>query len=120
MYGDAATKENDWGFGWHPLRRPLAHADDDRHERGSRARHVRHGAEPRRRRPECRYQRIALGKLDWLVVKDNFETETAAFWYEGAEVMDGSIRTEDIQTEIFFFPVAKSRRWMAPSPTPSA
>ena len=68
----------------------------------------------------ARYQRIALGKLDWLVVKDNFETETAAFWYKAPEVMDGSIRTEDIQTEVFFFPPPRSRRWTAPSPTRSA
>ena len=59
MYGDAATAENDFGFAWHPahLRRPLAHADDDRHERGSREGHVRHGAEPGRRRPERPLQR---------------------------------------------------------------
>ena len=55
----------------------------------------------------ARYQRMALGKLDWLVVKDNFETETAAFWYKAPEVVDGSIRTEDIQTEVFFFPSAQ-------------
>ncbi len=55
----------------------------------------------------ARYQRLALGKLDWLVVKDNFETETAAFWYKAPEVVDGSIRTEDIQTEVFFFPSAQ-------------
>jgi formate dehydrogenase major subunit len=41
------------------------------------------------------------------VVKDNFETETAAFWYKAPEVVDGSIRTEDIQTEVFFFPSAQ-------------
>ena len=36
------------------------------------------------------------------MVKDNFETETAAFWYKAPEVVDGSVRTEDIQTEVFF------------------
>ncbi len=55
----------------------------------------------------ARFQRAALAKLDWLVVKDNFETETAAFWYKAPEVADGSIRTEDIQTEVFFFPSAQ-------------
>ena len=55
----------------------------------------------------ARYQRTALAKLDWLVVKDIFETETAAFWYKAPEVVDGSIRTEDIQTEVFFFPSAQ-------------
>ena len=50
------------------------------------------------------YQRRALHKLDWLVVKDNFETETAAFWYKAPEVIDGDIKPEDIQTEVFLFP----------------
>ena len=41
------------------------------------------------------------------MVKDNFETETAAFWYKAPEVQDGSVTPEDIQTEVFFFPSAQ-------------
>ncbi len=52
-------------------------------------------------------QRRALAKLDWLVVKDNFETETAAFWYAAPEVRNGEMRAEDIQTEVFLFPSAQ-------------
>jgi formate dehydrogenase major subunit len=55
----------------------------------------------------ARFQRAALAKLDWLVVKDNFETETAAFWNKSPEVQNGDLKTEDIQTEIFFFPSAQ-------------
>jgi formate dehydrogenase major subunit len=52
-------------------------------------------------------QRKALAKLEWLVVKDNFETETAAFWYNSPEVKSGELRTEEIPTEVFFFPSAQ-------------
>jgi formate dehydrogenase major subunit len=50
------------------------------------------------------FERRALAKLDWLVVKDNFETETAAFWYKAPEIVEGGVKPEDIQTEVFLFP----------------
>jgi formate dehydrogenase major subunit len=109
MYGDAATKENDWGFGWHPRisgdhsHMPMMIAMAEGRVKGMFAM----GQNPAVGGQNARYQRVALGNLDWLVVKDNFETETAAFWYKAPEVVDGSIRTEDIQTEIFFFPSAQ-------------
>ena len=109
MYGDAATKENDWGFAWHPRisgdhsHMPMMIAMNEGRVRGMFAM----GQNPAVGGQNARYQRMALGKLDWLVVKDNFETETAAFWYKAPEVVDGSIRTEDIQTEVFFFPSAQ-------------
>src|SRR5437773_177196 len=46
----------------------------------------------------------ALRPLDWLVVKDNWLTETATHWYLGPEVKSGEVKIEDIKTEIFFFP----------------
>ena len=109
MYGDAATKENDLGFAWHPRisgdhsHMPMMIAMNEGRVRGMFAM----GQNPAVGGQNARYQRLALGKLDWLVVKDNFETETAAFWYKAPEVVDGSIRTEDIQTEVFFFPSAQ-------------
>jgi len=48
--------------------------------------------------------RLALRQLDWLVVKDNWLTETASYWYQAPEVKDGRIHSSDIKTEIFFFP----------------
>src|SRR5947208_466640 len=54
-----------------------------------------------------RLQRKALAKLEWLVVKDNFETETASFWYASPEVKGGEVKTADIQTEVFLFPSAQ-------------
>jgi formate dehydrogenase major subunit len=106
MYGDAATKENDFGFAWHPRisgdhsHMPMMIAMAEGRVKGMFAM----GQNPAVGGQNASYQRAALAKLDWLVVKDNFETETAAFWYKAPEVLDGSVKPEDIQTEIFFFP----------------
>jgi formate dehydrogenase major subunit len=51
-------------------------------------------------------QRRAMASLDWLVVRDLFEIESAAFWYESPEIETGALRTKDIKTEIFFLPAA--------------
>ena len=50
--------------------------------------------------------RKAMAKLDWLVVRDFVEIETAAFWYDSPEVQRGELRTEDIATEVFLMPAA--------------
>ena len=53
-----------------------------------------------------RANRLALANLDWLVVRDFVEIETAAFWYDSPEVESGELRTEEIGTEVFFLPAA--------------
>jgi formate dehydrogenase major subunit len=53
-----------------------------------------------------RMQRRALSHLKWLVVRDLQLIETATFWKDSPEVQNGELRTEDIQTEVFFFPAA--------------
>lgn len=109
MYGDAATADNDFGFAWHPRiwgdhsHMPMMIAMAEGRVKGMFAM----GQNPAVGGQNASYQRAALAKLDWLVVKDNFETETAAFWYKAPEVQDGSITPEDIQTEVFFFPSAQ-------------
>jgi formate dehydrogenase major subunit len=50
--------------------------------------------------------RRAMANLDWLVVRDFFEIESASFWYESPEIKTGALKTEDIGTEIFFLPAA--------------
>ena len=50
--------------------------------------------------------RRALAQLDWLVVRDLVEIETATFWRDGPEIETGELRTEDIATEVFFLPAA--------------
>src|SRR5437868_9919911 len=53
-----------------------------------------------------RANRLALAKLDWLVVRDLVEIESAAFWYDSPEIESGELKTEEIPTEIFFLPAA--------------
>lgn len=48
----------------------------------------------------------ALANLDWLVVRDFTETESASFWYEGDDVVEGRLRPQDIRTEIFLMPAS--------------
>jgi formate dehydrogenase major subunit len=50
--------------------------------------------------------RKALANLDWMVVRDMYETETAAFWYRAPEVESGELDPKRIKTEIFFLPAA--------------
>jgi formate dehydrogenase major subunit len=109
MYGPAATRENEFGFGWHPRisgdhsHLPMMVAMADGKVKGMFAM----GQNPAVGGQNARLQRRALARLEWLVVKDNFETETAAFWYNSPEVKAGELRAEDIKTEVFFFPSAQ-------------
>ncbi len=109
MYGDAATPDNDFGYGWHPRisgdhsHMPMFLLMDQGKVRGMFAM----GQNPAVGGQNARLQRRALAKLEWLVVKDNFETETAAFWYNSPEVKSGELNPADIKTEVFFFPSAQ-------------
>ena len=40
------------------------------------------------------------------MVRDFRLTETAEFWRDAPEIARGEVRTEDIATEVFFFPAA--------------
>src|SRR5256712_14171299 len=53
-----------------------------------------------------RFQRTSLSKLKWLVVRDMVEIEGATFWYDSPEIERGELKTEEIETEVFFFPAA--------------
>jgi formate dehydrogenase major subunit len=53
-----------------------------------------------------RLHRFAMSKLDWLVVRDLYEIESASFWKDGPEIERGELRPEDIGTEVFFLPAA--------------
>jgi formate dehydrogenase major subunit len=109
MYGDAARPENHFGYDWHPKidgdysHLPMTVRMAEGQVRGM----LCIGQNPAVGAQNARLQRKALAKLDWLVVKDNFEHETAAFWYNSPEVHRGELRPQDIRTEVFLFPSAQ-------------
>jgi formate dehydrogenase major subunit len=108
MYGDAATPENDFGYGWHPRifgdhsHMPMFIAMNEGKVQGM----FCIGQNPATSL-NARLERAALHKLKWLVVKDNWLQETATFWKHAPEVQSGEIATADIGTEVFFFPAAQ-------------
>jgi formate dehydrogenase major subunit len=103
-YGEAATAENEFGFGWVPR------VDGDysqlattlRMARGEMRGYFLFGQNPAGGAPNSALGRQALKQLDWLVVRDWFEIESACFWYKGPEAPD----PKTIKTEVFFFPAA--------------
>jgi formate dehydrogenase major subunit len=105
VYGDAATPENDFGYDWHPKI-----LGDHSHIAcfAAMAEGKIKGAVVVGQNPATSLNgtatRLALRQLDWLVVKDNWLTETATHWYLGPEVKNGEAKIADIKTEIFFFP----------------
>ena len=107
-YGEAATRENDYGYDW------LPRISGDHSHQGYWLEMADGGLEglfvfgqnPAVGGPNSRLERRAMANLDWLVVRDLVETETATFWYDSPEVQRGELRTEDIRTEVFLFPAA--------------
>jgi formate dehydrogenase major subunit len=105
MYGEAATKDNEFGYQWHPriigdhshMAMFAAMAD------GKVTGMLCIGQNPATSL-HASLERRGLGKLEWLVVKDNWLTETATFWKHAPEVKSGQVKPQDIKTEVFFFP----------------
>jgi formate dehydrogenase major subunit len=103
-YGDAATPENDFGFSW----LPRVDADYsqlpyfDRMSKGEVKGYFLFGQNPAGGAPNARLHRAGLRNLDWLVVADWFEIESAVFWKDDP----GAPPPADIKTEVFFIPAA--------------
>ncbi|UMG93521.1 molybdopterin-dependent oxidoreductase [Nocardioides sp. TF02-7] len=53
-----------------------------------------------------RAQRLGMANLDWVVVRDLFEIESATFWKSSPEVATGEIVPEQCRTEVFLMPAA--------------
>ena len=51
-------------------------------------------------------QRLGMANLDWLVVRDLYEIESASFWKDAPEIETGEIVTEECPTEVFLLPAA--------------
>jgi len=107
-YGDAATANNDFAYEFLPKT-----IGDHSHipmfvdmHNGIIKGFMCIGQNPAGSGQHSIYHREALGKLDWLVVRDLFETETATFWKDAPEVTDGKIKPQDIKTEVFLLPAA--------------
>lgn len=62
------------------------------------------GQNPAAGSTNARMQRKALEQLDWMVVRDLYEVESAAFWHQGVEPVDPTT----IKTEVFLLPAAAS------------
>ena len=63
------------------------------------------GMNPVSNGPHSRKAVAALSKLKWLVVAENFEQETAAFWRDDILALVDK-KPEDVQTEVFLLPAA--------------
>jgi formate dehydrogenase major subunit len=107
-FGDAASKENDYCFDHLPR-------IDGNHSayqsaldmlEGKVKGYFLLGENPAVGSANSRLHRLALANLDWLVVRDFQEIESAAFWHEGPEIESGELVTEEIGTEIFMMPAA--------------
>jgi formate dehydrogenase major subunit len=105
MYGAAATAENDFGYDWHPkILGDHSHiASFAAMAEGKVKGMVVVGQNPATSL-NGHATRRAMRELQWLVVKDNWLTETATYWYQAPEVKSGEVKVADIKTEIFFFP----------------
>src|SRR5439155_8876041 len=107
-YGNNATKANGWGYSWLPKmvgdhsQEPMMLAIQDGLIRGL----LLMGQNPAVGGQNSALIRRALPNLEWMVVREIFESETASYWYHSPEVERGELRPEDIKTEIFMLPGA--------------
>jgi formate dehydrogenase major subunit len=107
-WGDAATKDNDFGF----RALPLISGNHSHFATMMRALDggvdglFLMGQNPAVGSQHAGLQRRALASLKWLVVRDLAEIESATFWRDSPEVKSGELRTEDIQTEVFLMPAS--------------
>ena len=103
-YGDAATKDNEFGYQWLPKR---ASADAYSHQhifvdmyKGTVKGFMVVGQNPAVGGPNAKLARAAMQRLEWLVVDDIFLTETAEVWKAPGT------NPKDVKTEVFFLPSA--------------
>jgi formate dehydrogenase major subunit len=107
-WGDAANEDNDFCFGH------LPRINGDHSHYAMMLRMLDGGVKgmfcvgqnPTVGSANSKLMRLALAKLDWLVVRDMQMVETATFWKDSPEHESGETRAQDIQTEVFFMPAA--------------
>ncbi len=103
-YGDGATAENDYHYAWLPrVDGDYSQlATFDRMSRGEMKGYFLFGQNPGGGGPNAKLHRAGLRNLDWLVVLDWFETESAIFWKNDPTGPPPG----EIKTEVFFIPAA--------------
>jgi len=105
-YGDAATKDNDFGFGFLPKVDPAVNYTHmglfEAMGQGKIKGMWVWGQNPAVAGPNSTGARTALGNLDWLMMADIWMNETAEFWKRP------NVNPADINTEVFVLPVAAS------------
>jgi formate dehydrogenase major subunit len=107
-WGDHATAENDFCFG----HLPRITGDHSAYQSvlgmldGSVKGYFLLGENPAVGSSNGKMQRLGLANLDWLVVRDLVEVESASFWYDAPEIETGELKTTDIATEVFLLPAA--------------
>jgi formate dehydrogenase major subunit len=107
-FGDAATPENDFGFGHLPkITGNHAHYPTMmRAVDGGLDGMFVMGQNPAIGSQNGGLMRRGLRNMRWLVVRDFNEIETATFWRDAPEIKSGEVKTEDIDTEVFLMPAA--------------
>jgi formate dehydrogenase major subunit len=107
-WGEAATADNDFHFdylprltGDHGTYQTVLNMLDDLVEG-----YFLLGQNPAVGSAHGRMQRLGMSHLKWLVVRDFNLIESATFWKNSPEIATGELRTQDIGTEVFFFPAA--------------
>jgi formate dehydrogenase major subunit len=107
-WGEAATEDNEFAFNYLP-RLTGSHSTYDttmRMVEGKVKGFFLFGQNPAVGSANVRMQRLGMSKLDWLVVRDFSLIESATWWKDGPEIESGEMRTEEIDTEVFFLPAA--------------
>ena len=107
-WGEAATPENDFCFdylpkitGDHGTYRTVLDMID-----GKVKGYFLLGQNPAVGSAHGKAQRLGMANLDWLVVRDLFEIESATFWKNSPELETGEIVPEECRTEVFLMPAA--------------
>lgn len=107
-YGDRARPDNEWCYHHIPKimgdhsQLPLTLAVRDGTIRGL----LLMGQNPVIGGHNSTMIREALARLEWLVIRETFENDTASFWYKSPEAVSGKLKPEEIATEMFLLPAA--------------
>ena len=123
MWGDAATKENDFAYNWLPKLDVPAYDVLRAFELMSQGKmngYLCQGFNPLQSFPNRAKIKASLAKLKFLVVMDPLQIETARFWEDHGEFNPS--KPEDIKTEVFELPatcfaedegsLVNSSRWL--------